>query len=59
MTPGTASSCDLRDSNSAGAPDVQLVFGLPGWKAVAGTLAYAALEGASLAVLIVHEFVTD
>ena len=27
--------------------------------AVAGTLAYAAMEGASLAVLIVHEFVTD
>ena len=27
--------------------------------AAAGTLAYAAMEGASLAVLIVHEFVTD
>lgn len=27
--------------------------------AVAGTLAYAAMEGASLAVLIVHEFLTD
>lgn len=27
--------------------------------AVAGTLAYAAMEGASLAVLIVHEFITD
>jgi len=27
--------------------------------AVAGTLAYATMEGASLAVLIVHEFVTD